>query len=123
LVGAVIKRDGVPLAALRKALRIDHVVLSAAVEREITDVLYRPGLSRFIDPTLRSDVLGILLTQATRVEPTVAISECRDSKDNIYLELAFAATASVIVSSDMDLLDMHPWRGSPIVRPVVYLSL
>ena len=101
---------------------MDRVVLSAAVEREITDVLFRPGLSRFIDPALRSDVLGILLTQAARVEPTVPISECRDPKDNIYLELAFAASATVIVSSDMDLLEMHPWRGIAIVRPAIYLN-
>ena len=122
MIGAVIKRDRVPLAALRKAALTDRIALSAAVERELTDVLYRPRLARFIDPALRSDVLGILLTQAVRVEPSTSISDCRDAKDNIYLELALAAGASVIVSSDLDLLDMNPWRGIAIVRPADYVG-
>lgn len=122
MIGAVIKRDGVPLAALRKAALTDRIALSAAVERELTDVLYRPRLARFIDPALRADVLGILLTQAVRVEPSTSISDCRDAKDNIYLELALAAGASVIVSNDLDLLDMNPWRGVAIVRPADYVG-
>jgi uncharacterized protein len=120
LVGAAIKRDGLPLAALRKAVTIDRIAMSAAIEREMMDVLHRPRLTRFIDPRLRSEVLGILLTQTVRVEPNVTIAECRDSKDNIYLELAIAAGASIIVSSDADLLEMNPWRGIAIMLPANY---
>ena len=87
------------------------------------DVLHRPRLARFIDPSLRSEVLGLLLTRATRVEPSVTVSECRDPRDNIYLELALAAGASVIVSSDADLLAMDPWRGIAIIRPAAYVLL
>ena len=43
-----------------------------------------------------------------------------DSKDNVYFELAFAAGASIIVSSDSDLLDMNPWRGIAIMLPGNY---
>lgn len=122
MVGAAIKRDGTPLAAFRKALRTDRIALSTAVEQELVEVLHRPRLARFIDPKLRSDMLGVLLTQAARIEPTVAISACRDSKDNMYLELALAAGAGIIVSSDNDLLEMHPWRGIAIMRPAAYLG-
>ena len=41
----------------------------------------------------------------------------------MYLELALAAGADIIVSSDDDLLVLHPWRGVRILRPADYLTL
>ena len=49
------------------------------------------------------------------------MTDCRDAKDNKYLELALAARAGVIVSGDADLLVLHPWRGVRILRPAEYL--
>jgi len=40
-----------------------------------------------------------------------------------YLELALAAGAETTVSSDDDLLVLHPWRGVRILRPADYLAL
>jgi putative PIN family toxin of toxin-antitoxin system len=54
--------------------------------------------------------------------PLVTVTECRDHKDNKYLELALAAQARTIVSSDDDLLVLHPWRGVQILRPAAYLA-
>jgi len=51
------------------------------------------------------------------------VTDCRDPKDNKYLELALAAGASVIVSSDDDLLVLNPWRGIRILRPADYVRL
>ena len=53
---------------------------------------------------------------------TKTVADCRDAKDDKYLELAFAAGAGVIVSSDADLLVLHPWRGVRILRPAEYLT-
>ncbi|WP_419788833.1 putative toxin-antitoxin system toxin component, PIN family [Mucilaginibacter sp. X4EP1] len=36
------------------------------------------------------------------------MTTCRDPKDNKFLELAFAAEASCIVSGDQDLLILNP---------------
>jgi uncharacterized protein len=57
------------------------------------------------------------------VEDNVPVADCRDRKDNKYLELALAATAEVIVSSDLDLLELDPWRGVRIMRPRDFLAL
>ena len=54
--------------------------------------------------------------------PTEQVTDCRDPKDNLYLELALAAKAKRIVSSDADLLVLHPWRGVRILRPADYLA-
>ena len=50
------------------------------------------------------------------------MTDCRDPKDDKYLELALAAGADMIVSSDGDLLALHPWRGVRILRPAEYLA-
>jgi predicted nucleic acid-binding protein len=47
---------------------------------------------------------------------------CRDPRDNQFLALALAAEADVVVSSDEDLLALHPWRGIPVVMPAEFLS-
>ena len=53
---------------------------------------------------------------------TERVTDCRDPKDNKYLELALAAKADVIVSSDKDLLVLHPWRDIPVLLPAAYLA-
>ena len=40
-----------------------------------------------------------------------------------YLELALAAGAETIVSSDDDLLVLDPWRGVRVLKPADYLAL
>lgn len=50
------------------------------------------------------------------------VTDCRDPKDNKHLELALASGADTIVSSDADLLVLHPWRGTRILRPADYLA-
>jgi predicted nucleic acid-binding protein len=52
----------------------------------------------------------------------MTVTDCRDSRDNMYLELAAAAGADILVSSDQDLLVLDPWRGVRIIRPAEYLG-
>ena len=56
-------------------------------------------------------MLGLLDAFGVFFTPTERVTDCRDAKDNKYLELALAAGADPIVSSDDDLLVLHPWRG------------
>ncbi len=64
---------------------------------EFVDVLHRPGLAKYINSELRVDLLGQFRARAAVVVPTVIITDCRDAKDNKYLELALAAAATTIV--------------------------
>lgn len=54
------------------------------------------------------------------LEPQVHVIDCPDHEDNRVLELALAGGAVLIVSDDSDLLEMSPWRGIPIIRPVEF---
>jgi putative PIN family toxin of toxin-antitoxin system len=123
LVSAVLKADSVPERALLRAEEVDVFALSAEVDAEIAGVLGRPKFAFAIPLARRERVLEILRRAAVWFEPEVRVTDCRDPKDNKYLELALAAGAETIVSSDDDLLVLHPWRGVRILRPADYLAL
>jgi uncharacterized protein len=122
LVSAAMDAEGIPHQALRKARAVDTLVMSQAVFDEVFDVLHRPRLQRFLDSALKADVLDQLISGTLWFATTVTVTDCRDAKDDKYLELALAARARLIVSSDEDLLILHPWRGIPILRPAAYLA-
>ncbi len=56
------------------------------------------------------------------VEITEQINECRDVKDDKYLELAVNGEADLILTGDDDLLVLHPFRQIPIVRVQTFLE-
>jgi uncharacterized protein len=85
--------------------------------------LSRPKFAGAIPLPRRERLLEILRRTAVWFEPTVRVTDCRDPKDDKYLELALAAGAETIVSSDDDLLVLHPGRGVRILRPADYLAL
>ena len=117
------KTDSVPERALLRAEEVDVFALSSAVESEIVEVLNRPKFARSTHHERRDRILEIVRGEAVWFDPAVRVTDCRDAKDNKYLELAMAAGADTIVSSDDDLLVLHPWRGVRILHPANYLAL
>lgn len=111
-----------PRLAFETALATDTLALSASVRDELIDVFYRPRLARFLSTPLREETLALLLSAAQWFEPTETVTDCRDAKDNKYLELMLAAQADILVSSDDDLLVPTPWRVRHIMRPAEYLA-
>jgi uncharacterized protein len=121
LVGALLKPDSVPERALLLARARDTICLSPEVEAEIRAVFARPRFTRYLTPARIELILDVITASALTLRPTERISDCRDAKDNKYLELALAAGAQTIVSSDNDLLSLDPWRGIRIVAPAAYV--
>lgn len=122
IVSAVLKADSVPERALLRAEETDVLALSAAVDAEISEVLSRPKFARAVSPARRQHFLDVLRESSLWFEPTVRVTDCRDPKDDKYLELALASGAETIVSSDSDLLALHLWRGVRILGPADYFA-
>lgn len=123
VVSAAIRGKSPPYRAVALARRHGTVCMSDAVERELREVLARPKLKRHIRGSRARRLIGVLLAKALRVKPEERVEDCRDAKDNKYLELALAAAAAVVISSDKDLLDLDPWRGIRIVTPGEYVAM
>jgi putative PIN family toxin of toxin-antitoxin system len=61
------------------------------------------------------------LKEVELIEVTEVINDCRDAKDNKFLELAASGKADCIVSGDQDLLILNPFRAIPILTPGEFL--
>lgn len=118
-------------AALIQGSRADHcvrtvlehqhpLIFSKATFEELSDVILRSKLDRYVSKAAR---MGLLETweNAAVFFPDAAIHEvvrdCRDPDDDKFLELALACRAAAIVTGDPDLLVLDPWRGIRIVKP------
>jgi putative PIN family toxin of toxin-antitoxin system len=122
LVGAALFETSVPSQAVLHAALHDRIALSLAVDAEIARVLRRPKLMRGLRIGWREDLLFTVRRGAAWFEPVIPVADCRDPTDDMYLELALAAAAGVIVSSDKDLLVLDPWRGVRILTAKRYLE-
>jgi predicted nucleic acid-binding protein len=56
-------------------------------------------------------------SRAGVVDPPATVRDRPDWEDNRILDLAAEVGALLIVSDDVDLTSMPPWRGTPVLRP------
>ena len=54
--------------------------------------------------------------------PSLRNVECRDPDDQVFLELAIASGADVVVTGDADLLTLAGSAGVPILTPAEFLE-
>ncbi len=122
LVQALIGRETLAERVYWMVTETNKLPLSPAVQDAVLDIVARPFLSRYLSPGLVASALGALRARSQLFEPRLSVTECRDPKDNRYLELAVAAGASAIVSQDEDLLSLQIWRGIRMIRPAKLLA-
>lgn len=122
IVSAVLFFQGKPAQAVDAALDAGVILVSDEIVRELNDVLSREKFEHYASEEDRARFLQSLLEEAKLIEVVERLQECRDPKDNKYLEAAVSGGAACIVSGDEDLLVLHPFRGIPILRPSEFLD-
>ena len=121
LISAAIRPQSTPALALEKALLAFEVCASGSTLAELKRVLMAERFERYRPLASREQFLEGFVQRACRFEVSITVTDCRDPGDNQFLELAETAEAELIVSSDADLLVLHPWRGIPILPPSAFL--
>lgn len=122
LISAFLFSLSKPRQALDKAQDIGLIILSSSVFSELKEVLSRPKFDRYLTLSRRQEFLEALTETAQFIDVTEQIDECRDSKDNKYLELALSGKAECIVTGDDDLLILNPWRSIEILTVQDFLT-
>lgn len=122
IVSAVLSPRSVPRQAFDLAFSISTVVVSDSILIEVDDVLRRPKFERYVSEDERLQFLAKFVGDAMIIEVTEVVTDCRDSKDNKFLELAVSGGAKYIISGDADLLVLDPFRGIPVVTPQAFIS-
>jgi putative PIN family toxin of toxin-antitoxin system len=123
LLSASFRIDSVPSQAYLKALREFTVCVSKATLAELETVIQRDKFSRYLDLDGRLAFLELYRKNSVLHPVTKTVFDCRDAKDNMFLELALSINADIIVSSDPDLQILNPYRNIPILKPVEFLNL
>ena len=121
-VSAVLLPRSVPRQAFDRALEHGTVLISSATVAELNDVLRRPQFDKYVHEDERLEFLAILVRDTGLVAVTDVMTDCRDPKDNEFLELALSGKTTHIVSGQEDLLVLHPFRGVLILTPQAFLA-
>ena len=122
LVSALLFEQSVPASAFFAARDEGVILLSQATFTELSEVLGGSKFDRYLTREEPEDFLVKLLEEATLVEIGETIQECRDPKDDKFLEVAVSGEASCLVTGDQDLLILNPFRGIPIMTPAQFLA-
>jgi uncharacterized protein len=121
LVSAVLLPSSVPRQAVDLATEAGKLLLSEATLAELDEVLRRPKFDKYVPEKLRIEFLVGLVYRAEIVEVHQQPAQCRDPKNQKFLDLAYSGNASDLVSGDNDLLEMHSAQGVAIVTPQEFL--
>jgi predicted nucleic acid-binding protein len=79
-------------------------------------------------PTAHADTFVSVLTELADhsggevIDPPATVGDCQDFEDNRVLDLATEVGSLLVVSDDVDLTSMSPWRGTPILQPREFVS-
>ncbi len=126
LVGAALKPDSVPHRALSQALARADVCASVQTWLELERVLQHKRFDSWLDRPTRVEFAAMLRASmrffaVTPSDEAALHPPCRDPSDNKFLALAKVCQADVLVSSDDDLLVLHPWQQMPVLRAREFL--
>jgi uncharacterized protein len=121
-VSAAVFSLSVPRQAVSKVLRDGLLLFSEYTMDELKEVLFRSKFDRYVSREERIVFLAQLGSVAELVPIIQVVRECRDPRDDKFLEVALNGRAGVIITGDEDLLAMHPWRGIAILSSADYLK-
>ena len=121
LISAILFSHTIPALALQKAQTTGFLICSDETYAELCEVLMRPKFDRYLSRESRQYFLSNYRSTALWIDVSHSISDCRDSKDNKFLEVAMSANASHLISGDKDLLVLHPYRNLQILTPASFL--
>lgn len=125
LVSGLIRRQGVPGTLLQAlATGTYTAVYTTETMLEVVDVLSRDKFRTkySIRPDAVTALVQLIRLRGALAIPTEDVTVCRDPKDDKFLTAAVAGNADLIVSGDLDLLVLSPFRGIPILRPSDFLQ-
>lgn len=120
-VSGLLRESSTPGQAAARARHNAIVLVSQATMQELADVLAETKFDRYLTVEQRLQFIRLIASIAEHVPIIHPVRECRDPKDDKFLEVALNGRTDLIVTGDADLLAMHPWRGIAIVTAAEYL--
>lgn len=123
VISALLFEGSRPAKAFDIGIKQGAILFSSSTLAELEEVLSRNKFDQYISHEERKQFLTSFILNSTPVEIDETISECRDPKDNKFLELAVCGKADFIISGDEDLLILNPFRNIQITPPDSFLKM
>lgn len=122
IVSAALFKQSVARQSFEKAITTGEILLSDALQTELSEVMLRQKFDRYVSLETRLRFLSGFISLSTVVEISERIEVCRDPKDDMVLETAVNGQANTIITGDQDLLVLHPFRQIAILSPRAFLD-
>ncbi len=122
LVSASLSKRSVSRQAFGKAINVGTLLGSNETIVELGEVIFRSKFDKLSPVESREIFYLNFVEQVTILPVELKLHDCRDPKDNKFLELAVTGNADVIVTGDKDLLVLHPYRDIPILNSASFLE-
>lgn len=122
LVSAALSATSTPRQAFEMAASRGELLTSESCLAELNQVLHRPKFARYLTAFEADLFINQYSLKTTSVSISSLLTDCRDQKDNKFLELAVDGEATCIITGDQDLLVLHPYRSIPILTPTDFLN-
>lgn len=122
LISAFVFKSETANNVVRIAAKTHTLLFSESTFKELKSTILKQKFAGIAElPTIRNFLFN-LVRIGEFIEPKIEITECRDPKDNKFLELAVAGKTDCIVTGDKDLLVLHPFRNIRIITPKEFLA-
>ena len=115
LISRALTPNSLTASAVRLIIDQCDLLVSQATMDEFATVLHRIQTKGYIE---HEDSSSLIIAYKELVEwvPIIErVQECRDPKDDKFLELAINGRADYLITGDQDLLVLHPFRDIQIV--------
>lgn len=103
------------LTELFRLEKIDLIVSKELID-EISRVACRPKFSKFINKEQVDTIVHLISNFGIKVDVTSDVTICRDKNDNYLLALAKDSNADFLLTGDKDLLLLHKFDNTFIVK-------
>ncbi len=123
LVSIALLPISVNKTAFQKAEQICKIVFSTETIIEFTSVLSRSKFDKYLAIEDRLEFIKRIENRYEKIEIVSSFTDCRDPKDNMFLNLAVDASADYLISGDKDLLILNPFHNIPIITAGDFLRL
>jgi len=120
LVSRLILPESIRAKALARTESNARLLISEATTYELADALSRAKFDGYVSLEARKGFIERLTQIADMVPIIQVVRDCRDPKDNKFLEVALNGSADLIIAGDRGLLAMNPRRGIAIRSPPDY---
>ena len=122
LISALLIPSSISRQALNKAITAGNLIFSEETLSELNKVLIRSKFDKYIKLGDRMEFIERLETEGMVIKPKSSFTDCRDTDDNKFLNLAYDSKALCIVTGDDDLLVLSPFRSIQIITPANFLN-